>query len=287
MPSLKPLAALAAAVALLGLLQGYTLMPHRAGGEAAAQPPLVRIESGGIAYRLPGAFLDAGAPVNGPLVEIAVERPFSIMERQVTRAEYLRCVAAGACAALRTPGAADRPVVGVNWDDAVAYAGWLSRATGATWRLPSDREWALAAGSRYRDDAVTEIGDPANPARRWLAAYEAGAGRDEPLAPDPQPLGAFGRNEQGLLDVAGNVWEWTSGCFERHSRAAAAEAGWQSRENCGVRIAQGRHRSYLTSFVRDPKAGACALGLPPANLGLRLVREDPDLLQRAGRLLRP
>ena len=49
MPSLKPLVALAAAVGLLGLLQGYTLMPHREVGNAVAQPPVVRIESGRVA----------------------------------------------------------------------------------------------------------------------------------------------------------------------------------------------------------------------------------------------
>ena len=43
--------------------------------------------------------------------------------------------------------------------------------------------------------------------------------------------------------------------------------------NCGVRIAQGQHRSYVTDFIRDARAGGCAAGLPPSNLGFRLVRE--------------
>ena len=43
--------------------------------------------------------------------------------------------------------------------------------------------------------------------------------------------------------------------------------------NCGVRVAEGRHRAYVTDFIRDARAGGCAVGVPPRNLGFRLVRE--------------
>ena len=49
--------------------------------------------------------------------------------------------------------------------------------------------------------------------------------------------------------------------------------------NCGVRVAEGQHRSYVTDFIRDARAGGCAAGLPPSNLGFRLVRE-PNVLGR-------
>ncbi len=108
------------------------------------------------------------------------------------------------------------PAVGLSFYDAVAYAEWLSRETGQNWRLPTDREWALAAGSRYRDDAYTEISDPANPSRRWIATYDAEAAAEQALDPAPKPAGTFGANEHGLLDLSGNVWEWTSTCYVRH-----------------------------------------------------------------------
>ncbi len=44
--------------------------------------------------------------------------------------------------------------------------------------------------------------------------------------------------------------------------------------NCGVRVDEGQHRSYVTDFVRDARAGGCAAGVPPSNLGFRLVREQ-------------
>ena len=46
--------------------------------------------------------------------------------------------------------------------------------------------------------------------------------------------------------------------------------------NCGVRVAEGQHRSYVTDFIRDARAGGCAAGLPPSNLGFRLIREPKN-----------
>jgi hypothetical protein len=44
--------------------------------------------------------------------------------------------------------------------------------------------------------------------------------------------------------------------------------------NCGVRVAEGRHRAYVTDFIRDARAGGCASGVPPSHLGFRLVRQQ-------------
>ena len=245
-------------------------------GPVAALPgadDVVRIERSEIDYREPGEFLRGTVPVNGPLTTIRVERPFDIMKRHVTRGEYQACVDDRACMPLAGNGEAALPVVGVNWNDATEFANWLSRKTGQRWRLPTDREWALAAGSRYHDDAYTEVSDPSNPARRWIALYEAESARqDDTLSPAPKPIASFGENEYGVLDLSGNIWDWTTTCYVRH-RVDPETGETSSHENCGIRIAEGAHRAYMTSFFRDPKAGACSVGIPPANLGIRLVRE--------------
>jgi len=65
--------------------------------------------------------------------------------------------------------------------------------------------------------------------------------------------------------------------------------------NCGVRIAEGAHRAYVTDFIRDARAGRCAAGTPPDNLGFRLVRDEvsswtrspPALARRCSRESRP
>jgi Sulfatase-modifying factor enzyme 1 len=102
-----------------------------------------------------------------------------------------------------------------------------------------------------------------------LARYEAESERSVPKA--LQPIDGFGVNENGLLDVAGNAWQWTSTCFRR-SLGPGAEMLTVRTENCGVRVVEGRHRIYVTDFIRDARAGGCAVETPPANLGFRLVR---------------
>jgi formylglycine-generating enzyme required for sulfatase activity len=261
MPRFRLALLAAAGLGAMAVLQGFT--------DAPADDAVVRIDAASVAYREAGEFLDGPTPVNGPLAEIRLERPIAIMKRQVTRGEYDQCAAAGACRPLDAATPADRPAVGLSYDDAAAYAAWLTAGTGVAWRLPTDREWALAAGSRYRDDAWTEVSDPANPSRRWIAIYDAEAAGQEAVEQAAQPVGTYGANEHGLVDLSGNVWEWTSTCYARH-RLDTGEVT----ENCGVRIAEGRHRAYMTAFFRDPKAGACSVGIPPANLGLRLVRDE-------------
>jgi hypothetical protein len=50
--------------------------------------------------------------------------------------------------------------------------------------------------------------------------------------------------------------------------------------NCGVRVAEGRHRAYVTDFIRDARAGGCASGVPPSHLGFRLVREQKSWMSQ-------
>jgi len=85
-------------------------------------------------------------------------------------------------------------------------------------------------------------------------------------------FGSFGANENGLLDLGGNVWEWTSTCFVRNVLNDARDIISKS-SNCGVRVAEGQHRAYVTDFIRDARAGGCAVGIPPSNLSFRLVVE--------------
>jgi formylglycine-generating enzyme required for sulfatase activity len=221
-------------------------------------------------YRIAGDFWRDGMPVDAPLVSMSVAQPLEIMQRQVTATEYNMCVEDGGCRPRDgRAGTGDVPAVGVSWQDATAYARWLSARTGDTWRLPTDAEWAFATGTRFADDAV----GGARGSDRWLARYEFEAQRDGAEDRAPQPVGTFGENENGLFDVSGNVWEWTDTCFVRQAIDASDQPVGDAVENCGVRVVEGRHRTYITDFIRDARAGGCSVGVPPANLGFRLVRE--------------
>ncbi len=226
------------------------------------------------AYRMAGDFSQAGQSVDAPLVAVARTSVLHIMKEQVTVADYDRCVAETKCMARSPLEGFDQnlPAVQVSWQDATAYTAWLSAKTGETWRLPTDEEWVFAAGSRFRDDALS-VAASRDPSVRWLARYEKESEQDA-LDQRPRPPGAFGANEYGLLDLSGNVWEWTNTCFIRQSLDTKGKPAGASTVNCGVRAVEGEHRTYVTDFIRDARGGGCAVGKPPSNLGFRLVRED-------------
>lgn len=271
--------ALACAAGLAGPLAVAPLVSEMTTHGAQGEPAIVEIAAGSFSYREAGDFTRAGKQAEAPLRALRFDRPLHIMREQVSSSDYQLCVRDGACRALDRDVmvAPDRPVVQVNWHDAEAYAGWLSRKTGKHYRLPSDEEWAFAAGSRFRDDIA--LVDADDPSKRWISRYERESERD--LSDTTSyPFGKFGANEHGVTDLAGNVWEWTSTCFVRSRVDEAGNAG-RPTVNCGVRVAEGTHRAYVTDFIRDARAGGCAQGLPPANLGFRLVREETSWVANA------
>jgi formylglycine-generating enzyme required for sulfatase activity len=267
--------ALACAAGLAGPLAVAPLLNETASPEKTLRDPsaFVELQPGTVSYRVAGDFTRAARQVEAPLESVRFTRPLSIMKHQVSAADYQACVDAAGCRAL-SPGvkpAADRPAVQISWHDADAYAAWLSRRTGENYRLPTDEEWAYAAGSSYKDDGLPV--DDNDPSKRWIARYDRESNREFAADSEPQPFGRFGANENGLYDTSGNVWEWTSTCFVR-TRLDDAGQAISKNSNCGVRVAEGQHRTYMTDFIRDARAGGCAGGIPPSNLGFRLVREQ-------------
>jgi hypothetical protein len=98
----------------------------------------------------------------------------------------------------------DQPVIGVSFEDANRFASWLSAQLGVVKRLPTEDEWEKAA--RGGQDVIYPWGDQ-SPADGVRANYN-GNGRFSATS----PVGSFeaGKNAYGLLDMAGNVWQWTS-----------------------------------------------------------------------------
>jgi formylglycine-generating enzyme required for sulfatase activity len=259
-----------AAIAIAAFVPGSSKPP----ASRMQVPDLVELRPGAFSYRASGEFSRDGKPAMAPIVTVKVTRTLAVMRNQVTVADYQRCVEAGACSMVAqgtvTP---DRPVVKVSWRDAQAYASWLSRETGAHFRLPTDEEWAYAAAGRFNDDALPDSSYGSDPGRRLLAIYDRDASREGVIDKAPQPIGSFGVNENGLVDVAGNVWEWTDTCFTRSVVDAGGEIA-ATTVHCGIRVVEGRHRTYMPDFISDARAGGCSIGAPPSNLGFRLVRDD-------------
>jgi formylglycine-generating enzyme len=112
----------------------------------------------------------------------------------------------------------DHPVVQVAYADAAAYARW------AGLRLPTEAEWEFAA----RAGATTTYpwGDEATPGGKLMANTWRGA---FPYRNDgangwvgTSPVGTFPPNGFGLVDMIGNVWEWTTTIFTAHHRPEGA-----------------------------------------------------------------
>jgi formylglycine-generating enzyme required for sulfatase activity len=98
-------------------------------------------------------------------------------------------------------GKEDHPVVYVSWHDAVAYCNWLAEVTGKAYRLPSGAEWEK--GARGTDGRIYPWGNEWDPKR--CNSWEGGQEETTPVSAYPQ-----GASPYGLLDMAGNVWEWTT-----------------------------------------------------------------------------
>ncbi len=243
----------------------------------AGMPETVTLAAGEIEHRLPGEFLRDGKPVDAPHRQFRFTHAITIMKYQVSTADYARCVADGACAPLdkAVEISGHIPVTGVNYLDATDYARWFSAQRGETWRLPTDEEWAFVAAERFGDDALGVDEDGNNPSRRWLVRYRLEAERSARSDYEAKPAGYFGANTKGVYDLSGNVWEWTESCYIRTNMKSDNPQAATSIDNCGVRVIEGRHRAYMSTFIRDGKSGGCATGTPPDNMGFRLVREQP------------
>lgn len=145
-----------------------------------------------------------GSPANpeeDPQRTVMIAEPFAMSIFEITWADFKSyCQAAGVQCPAQPWSEDDLPVVNVSWHDAAAYAEWLSRQTGQTYRLPTEEEWEYAA----RGGTTTEYpyGDKLLPAQARFSS----------IAPYTSPLPTSDRttqrNEFGLWHVVGNVREW-------------------------------------------------------------------------------
>jgi formylglycine-generating enzyme required for sulfatase activity len=129
-------------------------------------------------------------------------------------------------------GREDHPVVLVSHDDAHAYAAWLSEQTGQAWRLPEAQEWEKTA--RGARGSAFPWGDAWDPS--LLNSADQG-----PL--DTMPVGSFpdGASPYGMLDAAGQVFEWTT-TTAGAGRYVVKGGSWHDK-GCGVcRPAAGHSR---------------------------------------------
>ena len=264
-------------------------MPSAAASAAASAGPLVQAPdgSGGACpagmLRIPGGKFwvgstrGSGSDEEWPRFRTEVE-PFCLDKTEVTQDAYLSCVATGKCKPagsnhrfcnLRQKGRGDHPVNCVDWYQARDYC--AARAA----RLPSEVEWEFAArgGEEYR---AYSWGNQ-DPDGRTCWKHPGGSCQ----------VGQYGAGAFGLLDMTGNVWEWTGDSFGTYPWPATGSlskvyrgGSWSRRFNKWMRTqlrnrfppkSQGSHLGMRCALT--PPGVTCAVGKSEDGGCLRRVLE--------------
>jgi len=203
-------------------------------------PEMVVIPAG--RFRMGSPEGEAGRQGNeGPVREIAIERPLAVGRLEVTFEEWEACLLEGGCDHWPKDhkwGRGKRPVIDVSWEDANRYVVWLSRRAGKPYRLLSEAEWEFAARAGTAG------------ARYWGEALDAGKARcadcaNRDLGEGTAAGGSYGENPWKLADMLGNVWEWTADCYNPGLSALAPDGSAANTGDCANRTMRGG--SWLTS----------------------------------------
>ncbi|MBN2390608.1 MAG: SUMF1/EgtB/PvdO family nonheme iron enzyme [Anaerolineae bacterium] len=137
---------------------------------------------------------------------------FWMDETEVTTDQYKLCVAAEACTEPITRDQYDAvnkgnyPMVLISWEQAAGYCAWVADVTGWDARLPTEAGWEKAASW-----------DPVTASKRrypWGDEYDR---TRIPIGNRPVAVGSYPNNASayGILDLAGNVFEWTGDWYDK------------------------------------------------------------------------
>lgn len=163
----------------------------------------------------------------------------------------------------KNPGFAqddNHPVVCVSWDDAQAYVNWLSRRTGAVYRLPSEAEWEYAAraGAKtarfYQDDMQCEYANGLGQEAKSIADPNWVLGECTDAHVYTAPVASFGENQFGLFDMLGNVFEWVEDCWHENYQGAPEDGSvWNEAHggDCSRRVVRGGSWFDVPQFLRS------------------------------------
>lgn len=226
-------------------------------------------------------------------------KPFAMGKYEIRTVEYRACVEAKACRPPEwlEPGGEhnidtghgvtyksmaeyikgdDQPIVGVSWDDATAYAVWLSKKTGHHYRLPSETEWEYAARAGS-SSAYWWGNDPKRNGEVMACCRGCGSARD---GTGLYAVGHFKPNAFGLYDVHGNVWEWVADYYCDDYETGPADGSARQSKSCGKPDAiEGLHVFRGGSCFYEPRQMRAAMRLRNwpffrnQTLGFRIARD--------------
>ncbi len=203
----------------------------------------------------------------GPPHQVTIARSFAMGKYTVTFSEYDRFAQS---TGRDLPddsgwGRNNQPVVNVCWEDAVAYAEWLSEQTGKRYRLPTEAEWEYAA--RAGTQSAYWWGDEIG--RNRANCDGCGSEWDDS---QPAPVGSFAPNPFGLHDMLGNVWEWVEDCWHDDYNGAPADGSAWLSEDGGPRGVRGGSWAVDPAHLRSALRYGASAEDQLDSLGFRLVQ---------------
>jgi len=222
-------------------------------------PKMVKIPAGKFQM---GDIQGGGDSDEKPVHWVTIKQPFFMSKYEITFAEY---DAFAEATSKEKPddkgwGRANRPVINVSWDDAVAYTTWLSQQTGDQYRLPSEAEWEYAA----RAGTKTKYWWGNNIGKNKANCSDCGDKFEY-----TSPVGSFQPNKFGLYDTVGNVWEWCADYYQNSYKNAPTDGSvWK--KDSKYRVLRGGSWDDDPNNVRS--ANRFRSNYRFYNIGFRVVR---------------
>lgn len=213
-------------------------------------------------------------PEESPQRRVDIGYRFAIATRETTFDQWALCVAEGGCRSYEPDdagwGRGERPVINVSFEDASAYARWLSAKTGYYYHLPSEAEWEYAA--RAGTGGAFHYGDR-------LSAETANFNGQYPYRSTPAifrgqtvPVTRFRHNAFGLFDMHGNVAEWTLDCWNPSHNGGPVTGAARIDGNCARRVVKGGAWSAPGWRLRSASRQSLSSETRNSETGFRVVR---------------
>ena len=213
-------------------------------------------------------------PHEGPQQLVTIGQAFAAGRFAVTFDEWDACAADGGCRRYRPDdsgwGRGRRPATKVSWDDAKAYAQWLSDKTGKDYRLLSEaeREYVTRAGT------TTPFwwGSKITPRQ---ANYSGGNyhGKWGEHGLKTFPVNSFDENPFGLYQVHGNIDEWVEDCWNDSYRGAPTDGSARTTgDDCSLRVLRGGGWELGDLYLRSANRRGAATFYRYNSIGFRVAR---------------
>jgi formylglycine-generating enzyme required for sulfatase activity len=218
---------------------------------------------------IPAGAFDMGstaASEEEPVHHVTLARPFAVGVNEVSQGEFKQfCDSTHRSCASQPWEGDDYPVVNVSWDEATAYADWLSGVTHHHYSLPTEAQWEYAAraGSTgpYPNGSATLSPTDAN--YSMLQRQTTAARRSQ----------RFNANAFRLLHTVGNVREWVEDDWTRNFDDAPTDGAAVKSAQTALHVVRGGSYTDGPTRLRLSLREGLAPGTRDVTTGFRIVRE--------------